>query len=118
MTSISKHVYIENLDGIVNQYNNTYRSAIKMKPVDVKSKSYIDSSKEINSKDRTINKTGLIKKNEIGDIVRILKYNNIFTKGTLQIGLKKLFLIKKVKNINDLNGEEIVVTFQKKNSKI
>ena len=71
MTSISKHVHIENLDGIVNQYNNTYRSTIKMKPVDVKSKSYIDSSKEINSKDRTINKTDLIKKMKL---VILLEY--------------------------------------------
>ena len=71
MTSISKHVHIENLDGIVNQYNNTYCSTIKMKPADVKSKSYIDSSKEINSKDRTINKTDLIKKMKL---VILLEY--------------------------------------------
>ena len=48
MTSISKNVYIDKLDDIVNKYNNTYHSTIKMKPVDVKSSTYIDSSKEIN----------------------------------------------------------------------
>ena len=37
MTSISKNVYIDKLDDIVNKYNNTYHSTIKMKPVDVKS---------------------------------------------------------------------------------
>ena len=37
MTSISKTVYIINLAGIVNKYNNVYHSTIKMKPADVKS---------------------------------------------------------------------------------
>ena len=36
MTSISKYVYIDKLDNIVNKYNNTSHSTIKMKPVDVK----------------------------------------------------------------------------------
>ena len=35
MTSVSKNVYINKLDGIVNEYNNTYHSTIKIKPVDV-----------------------------------------------------------------------------------
>ena len=48
MTSISKNVYIDKLDDIVDKYNNTYHSTIKMKPVDVKPNTYIDSSKEIN----------------------------------------------------------------------
>ena len=46
MTSISKNVYIDKLDDIVNKCNNTYHRTIKMKPVDVKSNTYIDSSKE------------------------------------------------------------------------
>ena len=36
ITSISKHVYIDKLDDIVDKYNNTYHSTFKMKPVDVK----------------------------------------------------------------------------------
>ena len=71
MTSVSKNVYIDKLDDIVNIYNNTYHSAIKMKPVDVKSKTYIDSSKEIKNKDP---------KFKIGDIARISKYKNILAK--------------------------------------
>ena len=51
MTSISKDVYIDKLDDIVNKYNNTYHRTIKMKPVDVKQSTYIDSSKEINDED-------------------------------------------------------------------
>ena len=50
MTSISKNVYTDKLDDIVNKYNNTYHSTFKMKPVDVKSNTYINSSKEINDK--------------------------------------------------------------------
>ena len=40
MTEISKNIYINKLDDIVNQYNNTYHRIIKMKPVDVKDNTY------------------------------------------------------------------------------
>ena len=43
MTSISKNVYIDKLDDIEDEYNNTYHRTIKMKPVDVKNNTYIDS---------------------------------------------------------------------------
>ena len=68
MTSISKNVYIDKLDYIVKKYDNTYHSTIKMKPVDVKSNTYINSSKEINDEDP---------KFKTGDNVRISKYKNI-----------------------------------------
>ena len=45
MASISKIVYIDKLDNIVNKYNNTY-STIKVKPVDVKASTNIDFNKE------------------------------------------------------------------------
>ena len=41
MTSISKNVYIDKLDDIVNKYNNTYHRTIKKKPVDVKNNIYM-----------------------------------------------------------------------------
>ena len=50
MTSISKNVYIDKLDDIVDKYNNTYHTTIKMKPFDVKDNTYINTSKEINNK--------------------------------------------------------------------
>ena len=50
MTSVSKNIYIDKLDDIVNKYNNAYHSTIKMKLVNVKSYSYINSSGEINEK--------------------------------------------------------------------
>ena len=51
MNSISKNMYIDKLDDIVDTYSNKYYRAIKMEIVDVKSSSYIDSSKENNDKD-------------------------------------------------------------------
>ena len=51
MTAISKNVYIDQLDDIVNEYNNTYHRAIRMKPVDVKDNTYIDFEKKVNDKD-------------------------------------------------------------------
>ena len=47
MTAISKNVYIDKLDDLVNEYNNTYHRAIKMKPVDVKDNTYTDFEKEV-----------------------------------------------------------------------
>ena len=49
--TIAKNVYTDKLDHIVKKYNNKYHKLLKMKPVDVKSNTYIDSSKEINEKD-------------------------------------------------------------------
>ena len=46
VTSISKNVYIGKLDNIVNRYNNTYRSTIEMKSVDVKPNTYVDFNKK------------------------------------------------------------------------
>ena len=109
MTSISKNVYIDKLDDIVNKYNNTYNSTIKIKPVDVKSSTYFDSSKEINDKNP---------KFKIDDNVRISEHKNVFAKVYTPNWSEEVFVIKKVKNtvlwtyiINDLNGQEIVRMF-------
>ena len=72
MTSISKNVYIDKLDDIVNKYNNRYHRTIKIKPVDEKPRIYIDFNKKNN-------KEGL--KFKVGDNARISKYKNIFAKG-------------------------------------
>ena len=50
MTSILKKVYIDKLEDIVRNYNNTYHTSIKMKPIDVKYNTYIDFKKESNDK--------------------------------------------------------------------
>ena len=43
ITVLLQNLYIDKLAGIVNNYNNTYHSTINMKPVDIKSSTYIDS---------------------------------------------------------------------------
>ena len=45
MSSVSKNVYIDKLDDMVDEYNNTYRRTIQMKPVDAKDNTYIDFKK-------------------------------------------------------------------------
>ena len=69
-----------------------------MKPVDVKSSTYIDSSKEINEKDP---------KFKIRDIVRISKYKNIFANSYVQNWSEEV-------RISDLTGEEIIGTVYEK----
>ena len=85
-TSISKNVYIDKLDNIVNEYNNIYHRTIKMKAVDVKDNTYID---KVNDKDP---------KFKVGDLVRSTKYKNIFAKGYTPNWSEEVFVIKQVKN--------------------
>ena len=72
MIPVSKNVYIDKLDDIAVEYNNTYHGTIKMEPVDVKDNTYFDFKKEVNNKDP---------KFKVGNHVRISKYKNIFAKG-------------------------------------
>ena len=72
MNSISKNVYIDKLVNIVNEYISTYNRTIKMKPIDVKDNTYINTDKEVNDKNP---------KFKVGDHVRISKYKHIFAKG-------------------------------------
>ena len=112
MTSISKNVYIDKLDDIVDEYNNTHHRTIKMKPIDVKDNTYIDFEKEVNDRDP---------KFKVGDHVKISKYRNIFGRRYTPNCSEEFFGIGKIKNavpwtylINDLNGEEIIGTFYEK----
>ena len=112
MTSISKNVYIDKLDEIVIKYNNTYHSTIKMKPVDIKANTYINSSKEINDKDPEF---------KIGDIATISKYKSMFAKAYDPNWSEEVLVITKVKNtilwthvISDLKGKKTVGMFYKK----
>ena len=72
MTSISKNVYIDKLDDIVDKYNNKKHRTITMKSIDVNDNTYIDFGKVVNDNDP---------KFKGGDHVRISKYKNIFAKG-------------------------------------
>ena len=83
-----------------------------MKPIDVKSNTYIDSSNEINNKNPKL---------KIGDVVGISKYKNVVAKGYTPNQSEEVFVIKKVKItvswtyvINDLNRDEVAGTFYEK----
>ena len=115
MTSISKNIYIDKWDDIVDEYNNAYHRSIKMKPVDVKDTTDINFEKEANNKGP---------KFKVRDHVRISEYKNIFAKGYMLNWSEEIFIIKQVKYtvlwayvVNDLNGENLLVHFMKKNYK-
>ena len=112
MTAVSKNVYINKLNDIINEYGNIYYRTIKMKPIEVKDNTYIGFIKEVNDKDP---------KFKFGDQIRISKYKNIFAKGHTPNWSGEVFVIKEVKNtvlwtyvINDLNSEEIIGIFYEK----
>ena len=119
MTAISKNVYFDVLDDIVDEYNNAYHKTIKMKPIDVKSDSFAEYNgtafnEESNEKDP---------KFKVGDHVRISKFKNVFAKGYTPNWSEEFFFVKEIKStvpwtyvISDLNGEEIVGSFYEKES--
>ena len=114
MTSISKNVYIDKSDDMVNKYNNTY-STIKMKLVDVTFSTYIDFGIENNDKGP---------KFKVGNHGRLLKYKNILQKVILQIGLKKVLWLKNLKILChghmllvNITVKKLLECFTKKNCK-
>ena len=111
MTATGKNVYYHVLDDVVNKYNNTKHSTIKMKPIDVKNNKrvYID---EHNEKDRRF---------KVGDRVRISKFKNIFAKGYAPNWSSEIFIVDQINgtvpytyNLKDLNDEEIIGSFYDK----
>ena len=108
VTATGKNVYYDVLDDVVNKYNNTEHSAIKIKPIDVKNNKrvYIDEHNEKDSKFK------------VGDRVRISRYKNIFTKGYAPNWSSEIFIVDKINdtvpytyNLKDLNDEEIIGIF-------
>ena len=109
MTAISKNVYIDVLDDIVNRYNNTTHRTIKTKPIDVTNNSFAEYNEEFDSRFKA------------GDYEKISKDKKIFAKGYAPNWLEEVFVINKINNtvpwtyvISDLNGEEITGSFYKK----
>ena len=112
MTAVSKNVYFDALDDIVNKYENTVHRTTKMKPINVTS----DYSAEYNE-DSNETKPRF----KVGDRVRISKYKNIFDKGYTQNWSEEVFRVTKIKStvpwtfvISDLNGEPITGGFYEK----
>ena len=115
MTAVSKNVYFDVLDHIVDEYDNTYHRTTTMKLIDVKSHSFDEYNEETNEKNP---------KFKVGDHCRISQYKNIFAKGYSPNWSEEVFVINKIKNtvrwtyiINDLNGEKIVGSFNEKELK-
>ena len=113
MTAISKNLYFDVLDDVVDEYTNTYHKILKMKPVDVRDDSFAEHNGKSNEKDP---------KFKVGDHVRISKLKDVFAKEYTLNYSEEIFIIKKIKNtvpwtyvISDLNGEGEV--FMKKNCK-
>ena len=112
MTATDKNVYYNVLDDVVNKYNNTKHSTIKMKPIDVgdnNKRVYIDEHNEKDSKFK------------IGDRVRISRYKNIFAKGYAPNWSSEIFIVDKINDtvpytydLKDLNDEEIIGSFYDK----
>ena len=112
MTATGKNVYYDVLDDVVNKYNNTKHSPIKMKPIDVgdnNKRVYID---EHNEK---------VSRFKVGDRVRISKFKNIFAKGYTSNWSSEIFIVDKINdivpykyNLKDLNDEEIIGSFYDK----
>ena len=71
MTAVSKNIYFDVSNDIVDKYNSTYHRTIKMKPIDIKYDFYAECNVGSNNKDP---------KFKIGDHVRISKHQNIFAK--------------------------------------
>ena len=113
MTTISKNVYIDVLNDIVNKHNNTVHKTIKMKPIDVTNDSYVEYNEDSNKKGP---------KFKVNDHVRISKYKNIFAKGYVPNWSEEVFVVNEIKNavpwtygINGI-GEPITGTFYEKES--
>ena len=111
MTATSKNVYYDVLDDVVNKYNNTKLSTIKMKPIDVKNNKrvYINEHNEKDSKFK------------VDDRVRTSRYKNIFAKGYALNGSSEIFIVDKINdtvpytyNLKDLSDEEIIGSFYDK----
>ena len=112
MTTISKNVYIDVLNDIVNKYNNTVHRTIKIKPIDVTNDSYVEYNEDFNKKGP---------KFKANDHVRISKYKNIFAKGYVPNWPEEVFIVNQIRNtvpwtytITDLNGEKVTGSFYEK----
>ena len=88
MTAISKNVYFDVLNDIVDKYDNTYHKTIKMNPIDVKNDSFAEYNEEYNEKDP---------KFKVGDHVRISEYKNIFAKRYAPNCSEEIFVVKNKK---------------------
>ena len=86
MTAISKNVYSDVLDDIVDEYNNAFHKTIKMRPIDVGDDSFAEYNEESNEKDP---------KFKVDDHVQISKFQNVFAKRYTPNWSEEIFIVKK-----------------------
>ena len=101
LTTISKNVYIDVLNDMVNKYINTVHKTIKMKPIDVTNDSYVEYNEDFNKKGP---------KFKVSDHVRISKYKNIFAKGYVPNWSEEVFIVNEM-------VKKLLEHFMKKNCK-
>ena len=85
MTSVSKNVYIDKLDDMIDEFNNAHHRTIKMKPIDIKNNTYINIDKELSDNDP---------KFKVGDI--FLNHMNLLVETLMS---KLIYLIMQQKQI-------------------
>ena len=115
MTATGKNVYYDVLDDVVNKYNNTKHSTIKMKPIDVKDTTKSSSLERNNKRVYVDEHNGKDSRFKVGDRVTISKFKSIFAKGYTPNWSTEIFIIDKINdpvpytyNLKDLHDEEII----------
>ena len=106
MIAISKNIYFDVLDDIVDKYNNTVHKTIKMEPIEVTVDYYPEYNEDPSNKKNP--------KFKVGDLIRISKNKSIFAKGNTPNWSEELFVINNIKNTVPWNGEEITGNFYEK----
>ena len=96
-TQRGNHRYIDDIERIVNEYNNSYHSSIKMTPFEASKKENegIAYYNLYNKRRRQMMKQNIKPKFKVGDIVRIYKFKKLFEKGYDPKWSNELFVIYK-----------------------
>ena len=118
IAATGKNVYYDILDDVVNKYNTTKHSTIKIKPIDVGDNNKRVHVDEHNEKDTTKLSSSERSRSKVSDRVRISKFKNIFAKGYTPNWSKEIFIVDKINdtvpythNLKELNDEEIIGSF-------
>ena len=111
-TQVGNKKWINIVDDLVYNYNNTYHRSIKMTPIEGSKKE--NETKVFKNLYPEQDKTNLVNRFKVGDKVRISKYKGTFDKGYLPNWTTELFTVSKVFNTDpvtykviDNNDDEI-----------
>ena len=112
MIAISKNVYFDVLDVIVNKYNNTIHRTIKIKLIDVTFEFYAEYNEDSNKKFLNL---------KLVTMLEFFKIKNIFAKGYTTNWSEEVFVVSKIENtvlwtyvVSALNGQLITGSFYEK----